>query len=54
MLGVNPVFTIPSDYENSDKIIEDEDTIDANQFIFFYGNVIINGTFIIIGQMTII
>jgi len=49
-----PLFTISADYENTDKFIEDENTINTDQVMYFAGNVIINGTYIVLGDMVII
>lgn len=54
MLISDPLLIITPEYENSDKIIEGEDTIDANQVVFIIGDVIINDQFTVLGQMVII
>lgn len=51
---VDPVFIITPEYEEADKIIEGEDTIGVDQGVFLVGNVIINGTFTVLGQLIII
>lgn len=54
MFITDPLFIVTSEYENSDKIIEGEDTITSDQVVFIVGNVTINGQFTILGQMVII
>lgn len=54
MFITDPLFIVTPEYEASDKIIEGEDTISADQVVFLIGNVIINGTFTVLGQMVII
>jgi len=49
-----PLFIVTPEYENTDKFIEDEDTISADQVIFFVGNVTINGTYTVLGEMVIL
>lgn len=54
MSVTQPLFIVSADYENLDKYIEDEDIISADQVIFFIGNVIVNGTYTVLGDMVII
>ena len=54
MFITDPLFIVTPEYENMDKIIEDEDTIATDQVVFLIGNVIINGQFTVLGQMVII
>lgn len=54
MFITDPLFIVTPEYENSDKIIEGEDTISTDQVVFLVGNVIINGQFTVLGEMIII
>ena len=54
MFITNPLFIVTPEYENSDKVIEGEDTIESDQVVFIVGDVIINGQFTVLGQMVII
>lgn len=54
MFITNPLLIVTPEYENSDKIIEGEDTISTDQVVIIVGDVIINGQFTVLGQMVII
>lgn len=54
MFITDPLFIVTPEYENSDKVIEGEDTISADQVVFIIGDVIINGQFTVLGEMIII
>lgn len=54
MFITQPLFITNAEYENMDKYIEGEDTIQTDQVVFIFGDVTINGTFIVLGQLIFI
>ena len=55
MFLVEPLMIVTPEYESIDAIIENENTVRADQIVFLFGDqVIMNGEFTILGQMVII
>ena len=55
MFLTEPLMIVTPEYENIDTVIENEDTVRADQVVFLFGDqVIMNGEFTILGQMVII